>query len=183
MMNYSRSRTFLPAFLVAAATLLIAGSTSAWPGRPAGPGGPGGPDCHGPGGSDGFEPAGHFGRALDRLGIEGERRERIEALLESSRGPRDALRERLETAHGRMRALLEAEPVDEAAVMAQADATGLAATDLRKQDLASMIAVARELTPGERARLRSWREERRDSCERDRRQGRGREGAPPRPRS
>jgi Spy/CpxP family protein refolding chaperone len=135
------------------ALLAWALSASAWPG-----GGPGkGPGGGGPG------PHGHFfERQLDALGLPAETRAKVQAVLDQSRTAGSELHEQIRAAHESMQALLEKDPVDEAAVMAQADALGALTNQARKQRLATLIQVRNLLTPEQRAQLEKQMQEHRE---------------------
>jgi Spy/CpxP family protein refolding chaperone len=135
------SLTLLAAFALAA-------SAGAWPG--AGPG-------HGAG------PHGRFlERQLERLDLPAETRSAVQAVLDESKAARQELHQQIRAAHESMRALLEKDPVDEAAVMAQADAIGALMTQSRKQELGTLIRVRSLLTPEQRAELDAQMQARRE---------------------
>jgi len=129
--------------LTLVAGVALAGRGFAWPG-----GGPGGGPAGGPG------PHGRFlERQLDALNLPADTRAKIQAVLDASRPGQQALHQQMRTAHESMRALLEADPVDEQAVMTQADSIGALMTQSRKQELATLIQVRGLLTSDQRALL------------------------------
>jgi hypothetical protein len=76
-------------------------------------------------------------------GLDTEARSRSKDLVERQRKEREV-----------MRTLLDAESPDESAILSQADLLGQIDTDLRKQDLRTMLAMRRLLTPEQRAELK-----------------------------
>lgn len=134
-----RSRTPSTAALALSLTLALAlGLVSAAVAHPGFGPGPGG---------------GFLERKLDSLGLAPETRAAVQKLLDDAKPSREASRQQVRQAHDAMRALLDAEPVDEAAVMAQADAIGALMTASRKQELRTLIQVRALLSPEERAKL------------------------------
>ena len=120
------------------AALALAASAFAWPG--------GG---HGPGKGRGF----FLQRQLEKLELPAETRTKVDAVFAESRTSQEKLHEQIRAAHDSMRALLDQDSVDEAAVMAQADSIGALMTQARKQDLKTLIQVRSLLTPEQRASL------------------------------
>jgi Spy/CpxP family protein refolding chaperone len=117
---------------------------------------PGGGPGHGPG--KGF----FLQRQIEKLELPAETRTQVDAVLAASRTRQDALHEQIRAAHESMRSLLDGESVDEAAVMAQADAVGSLMTEARKDDLKTLIQVRSLLTPEQRAALDQQMEKRRE---------------------
>jgi Spy/CpxP family protein refolding chaperone len=116
-----------------------------------------------PGGGHGPGPGGFFlQRQIEKLELPAETRTKVDALLAESRTSQEKLHEQIRAAHDSMRALLDQDSVDEAAVMAQADSIGALMTQARKQDLKTLIEVRSLLTPEQRASLDQQMEERRD---------------------
>lgn len=109
----------------------------------------------GPGPRGGF-----LERKLDSLGLAPETRAAVQKLLDDAKPAREASHQQIRQAHDAMKALLDAEPVDEAAVMAQADRIGALMTASRKQELRTLIQVRALLSPEERARLEQAMQER-----------------------
>jgi Spy/CpxP family protein refolding chaperone len=112
---------------------------------------------HGPRGDHGR----FLERKLDKLELAPETRSAVQAVLDAAKPAREASHEQIREAHQAMRALLERDTVDEAAVMAQADAIGALMTESRKQDLRTMIQVRALLTPEDRAELQTLMQEHR----------------------
>lgn len=131
----------------AALGALLLGFTPAALARPPGPPGP-----HGP-------PERFIEANAERLGLDEETLAAITAISEDSRERSEALREQLFEAHRKMHELLDADEPDEAAVMAQADATGALEVELRKERLRAMLRIRRLLTPEQRQELVRIREE------------------------
>jgi len=115
----------------------------------------------GPGPREGF-----FERKLDSLGLAPETRAAVQKLLDDARPTREAARQQIRQAHDAMKALLDAEPVDEAAVMSQADKIGALMTASHKQELRTMIQVRALLSPEERTRLEQMMQEHREGWHR-----------------
>jgi Spy/CpxP family protein refolding chaperone len=92
-------------------------------------------------------------RKLEGLELPADTRAKIEALFAAARPSQDALREQIRGARQSLDALLGQDAVDEAAVMAQADALGALMTERRKQELATLIQVRGLLTPEQREKL------------------------------
>ena len=118
------------------AALALAASAVAWPGGGPGPG------------------RGMFlQRQIEKLDLPAETQTRVDAVFAESRTGQETLHEQIRAAHETMRSLLDRDPVDEAAVMAQADSIGALMTDARKNDLRTLIQVRSLLTPEQRAAL------------------------------
>jgi Spy/CpxP family protein refolding chaperone len=99
-------------------------------------------------------------RNAERLKLEATTIEQIRALDGVAR---ESAKDRVEKQRRErevMRTLLDAESSDESATLSQADLRGQLDTDLRKQDLRTMLAMRRLLTPEQRAELAKLREER-----------------------
>jgi Spy/CpxP family protein refolding chaperone len=77
---------------------------------------------------------------LDELGLDPAQKEKVRAILDASKQARQAQFEQMRAAHEQMRALLDQDAPDEAAVMAQAE---------------TLLAVRAELTPEQRAELKT----------------------------
>jgi Spy/CpxP family protein refolding chaperone len=112
---------------------------------------------HGPG-------PGGFARMLERnaerLKLDESTLEQIRGLGTDARNGSKDLIERQKKEREVMRTLLDAQSTDESAILSQADLLGQIDTDLRKQDLRTMLAMRRLLTPEQRAELKKLREER-----------------------
>jgi Spy/CpxP family protein refolding chaperone len=91
---------------------------------------------------------------LDELGLEPAQKEKVRTILDASKQAREARREQMRAAFQQMRALLDQDAPDEAAVMAQADKIGALHTERHKAMLHTLLAVRAELTPEQRAALK-----------------------------
>jgi Spy/CpxP family protein refolding chaperone len=103
----------------------------------------------------GFEPGARLEENLRELDLEPAKLEEILALIADSRREGEAQREQLRGALQEMRALLETDLPDEAAVMAQAEQIGELRTEAQKAMLHTLLAVRAQLTPEQREQLRS----------------------------
>jgi Spy/CpxP family protein refolding chaperone len=92
-------------------------------------------------------------RQVAKLELPAETEAAVKIVLDEARPAGDALMQRVRDAHDAMRSLLEKDPLDEPAVMAQADAVGAAMTEHRKHELRTLIRVRALLTPEDRAEL------------------------------
>jgi Spy/CpxP family protein refolding chaperone len=88
-----------------------------------------------------------------KLELPAETSAAVQKVLDEARPEGEALMQKAREAHEAMRALLEKDPADEAAVMAQADVAGAAMTEHRKHELRTLIRVRALLTPEDRAEL------------------------------
>lgn len=93
-------------------------------------------------------------RALERLELDAETRSAVDEILDGNRDSQRARRREMHQAHRELRALLDAETPDEAAVLAQAELLGGLETEARKERLAARLQVQALLTPEQRAELR-----------------------------
>ncbi len=106
---------------------------------------------------------GHHGlrgleKRIEALELEPAVRDEIGAILDAAREDKRALRDGMREAHEALKALLEQETPDEAAVMAQADAIGALHADAHKQRLSVLLQIRPLLTPEQREELREHRE-------------------------
>jgi Spy/CpxP family protein refolding chaperone len=101
-------------------------------------------------------------RNAERLGLDEEKQAEIRAASKAARVRNKPLREQLDRLHDEMRELLNQLEPDEAAVLSKADQIGALKTELRKQQLRSMLEIRAMLTPEQRAELVKIHEERRD---------------------
>jgi Spy/CpxP family protein refolding chaperone len=92
-------------------------------------------------------------RDLDQLGLSKETRASVQKILDDAKPQAEQLRTQIRSAHEKMRGLLDKDPVDESAVMAQADEVGKLMTEDRKLHLSTLIHVRALLTPEQRAQL------------------------------
>jgi Spy/CpxP family protein refolding chaperone len=95
----------------------------------------------------------------ERLGLDEETREKIRAIANDARRASEAGRARLDAAHERLRALLDEDEPDEAAVLEQADVIGALESEERRRRLAAMLAIRSLLSDEQRAELVRIREE------------------------
>lgn len=86
-------------------------------------------------------------RGVGRAGLPAETAAAIYARIDQARGERRNLDTSLQAAHEQMRSLLEAEPANLEAVLAQADAVGALETEGRKIGLRTLIDIRTMLTP------------------------------------
>jgi Spy/CpxP family protein refolding chaperone len=91
---------------------------------------------------------------LEGLGLDKETQTAIHTTIDAARAERRELRRQLGEAYGDLRALLEQDTPDEAAVLAQAEVIGTFETALRKHAMRTLLAVRALLTPEQRASLR-----------------------------
>jgi Spy/CpxP family protein refolding chaperone len=96
----------------------------------------------------------HLERHLEELGLEPAQLEAVRAILDESRGEREKRRETVRAAFEEMRALLDQDLPDEAAVMRQAEVLGDLRTEGHKAMLRTLLAVRAQLTPEQREALR-----------------------------
>jgi Spy/CpxP family protein refolding chaperone len=115
-----------------------------------------------PGPGMGAPPGFFLEKAVDELELPAEQRTAVQAVIDQARPAGEKLREDVKAAHEGMRALLEQPTVDEAAVMAQADAVGAAMTESRKHDLRTMLQVRALLTAEQRTQLKQLVAEKRE---------------------
>jgi Spy/CpxP family protein refolding chaperone len=108
------------------------------------------PDHHrGPGaGLDQLE------RRVEGLGLDAETSQAVYAVLDAARQEGRGLRTQLHQQHEALRALLEQDTPDEAAVLAQVDKLGALQTEERKQEMRAFLKVRSLLTPEQRQALR-----------------------------
>jgi Spy/CpxP family protein refolding chaperone len=131
------------------AILLVAGLTLALPVHAKG-----GRDHHGRG-----EHSGWIERHAEELGIDDATLAQIERIIDASRESAEAIYDEHRAARDAMRALLDADAPDRAAVMAQAEVIG--EIDVRKHQyrLATMLEIRALLTPEQRTQLRAIKSE------------------------
>lgn len=99
----------------------------------------------------------------EELGLSDDQLAAIRAVADKSRQDGDALRLQLEAEEMGMRGLLEADPPDRAAIMAQAERIGALKTERQKLHLGSMLDVRAQLTKEQRERLVALRQARREA--------------------
>ena len=92
-------------------------------------------------------------RLVEELGLDAQTLARVDTIIDASREKKRTLRRQLREARQRMRSLLEAEEPQEAELLEQADRIGGLRTELRKEQLKTMLRVRALLSPEQRARL------------------------------
>jgi Spy/CpxP family protein refolding chaperone len=112
------------------------------------------PDAHRPIG-------GLIERNAERLGLSGDARAAVQAVVDASGERHEALLAQLDAARDAMRALLSQPVPDTNAVMAQADAIGAIETQLHKNRLQAIMEIRALLTPEQRTELLRVRDEER----------------------
>jgi Spy/CpxP family protein refolding chaperone len=135
-----------------------------------------------PGGGPGGGPMRHgpppiervLGDHAEQLGIDDALLEEVQGIAEQARQQEGPLVDALHGEREELRALLDQDAPDEAAVMRQVEAVGAAETELHKHRLHTMLAVRARLTPEQRQGLVKIFEERRAEREERWRQRRDR---------
>ena len=92
-------------------------------------------------------------RLVEELGLDAKTLVQVDAIIDASRNKKRTLRRQLREARKQMRGLLEAEEPQEAELLEQADRIGGLRTELRKEQLKTMLRVRALLSPEQRARL------------------------------
>ena len=92
-------------------------------------------------------------RLVEELGLDAQTLAQVDAIIDASREKKRTLRRQLREARRQMHSLLEAEEPQEAELLEQADRIGGLRTELRKEQLKTMLRVRALLSPGQRARL------------------------------
>ncbi len=118
------------------------------------PGGPGGPGRRGPGGPIGFGPG--F-RGLD---LTDDQKAQMKSIAESHRDEFRAAGEKARAAHDGMRALLEAETIDEAAIRAKSTEVAAAEADMMILNAKVRHESMQVLTSEQQAKLKELRDSR-----------------------
>jgi len=75
---------------------------------------------------------GRLERQLSKLGLDPTQQQKVQAILDAAKPQRDQIRERMHQAFQDMRALLDQDSPDQAAVLAQADRIGQISTTAHK---------------------------------------------------
>jgi Spy/CpxP family protein refolding chaperone len=91
---------------------------------------------------------------IQKLGLDATQQKKVQAILDAAKPQREEIRGRMRQAFEDMRALLDQETPDQAAVLAQADRIGAISTEAHKAMLTTLLAVRAELTPEQRAKLK-----------------------------
>lgn len=112
-----------------------------------------GPPPHHRGGPPGEPPGGGLDQALEQIDLPDDVRTDVDALLDEARTERRAFHRSLKAAQKDMRAKLEADEPDEAAVLAQADEIGRLRTEVEKTRLRTLLRINKRLSPEQREAL------------------------------
>lgn len=89
----------------------------------------------------------------DELGLDDATRQAIRGILETSHEEGSTLNRQVRDARETLHTLLDAEPVDRNAVMAQVEVVGQLETEAEKHRIESMLAIREQLSPEQRAKL------------------------------
>ena len=92
-------------------------------------------------------------RLVEELGLDAQTLAQVDAIIDASREKKRTLRRQLREARKQMRSLLEAEEPQEAELLEQTDRIGGLRTELRKEQLKTMLRVRALLSPEQRAKL------------------------------
>lgn len=98
-------------------------------------------------------PGSRLERLVEELGLDTQTLAQVDALIDASRDKKRTLRRQLREARKHMRSLLEAEEPQETELLEQADRIGGLRTELRKEQLKTMLRVRALLSPEQRAKL------------------------------
>ena len=112
-----------------------------------------------------------FQQHADRLGLTDDTLEQIRAIANAAKSETGRLRQPIQEARTVMRELLMLESPDEALIMEQVEKIGVLHTALRKHRIKVLLQIRALLTPAQREKLRSIREEfskERRGCEAER---------------
>ena len=107
---------------------------------------PGPPARHAPPGS-------RLERLVEELELDAQTLAQVDAIIDASRDKKRTLRRQLREARKQMHSLLEAEEPQEAELLEQADRIGGLRTELRKEQLKTMLRVRALLSPEQRVQL------------------------------
>ena len=143
-----------------------------------GPGGPhGGPRGRGPGGPGGPMGAlGELGPALRNAGVTEEQHQQIKSVMDSHRDEFQAIGERMRTAHQALRAVVEAETIDENAIRAKSQEVGTVEADMAILGAKVRAEVIGLLTAEQLEKVKAFRAEMQKRFEQGQGQGRRRPG-------
>ena len=92
-------------------------------------------------------------RLVGELGLDAQTLAQVDAIIDASRAKKRTLRRQLREAREQMHGLLGAEEPQEAELLEQADRIGDLRTELRKEQLKTMLRVRALLSPEQRANL------------------------------
>lgn len=98
-------------------------------------------------------PGSRLERLVEELGLDAHTLAQVDAIIDASRAKKRTLRRQLREAHQHMRSLLEEETPRETALLEQVDVIGGLRTELRKEQLKTMLRVRTLLSPEQRATL------------------------------
>ena len=119
-----------------------------------GPGGPGGPGMRRPGGPMGFGPG------FQMLDLSDDQKAQLKQIAESHRDEFKAASDKVRAAHEGMRALLDADAVDESAVRAKGAEIGAADAEVMLLNARVRKESMQILTPEQQAKLKELRDAR-----------------------
>jgi len=102
-----------------------------------------------------LDPNARLEARLAGLDLDDPTRDAIYTILDRSRVDVRVLRQNVVDAHAGLRALLDQDTPGEAVVLGQVELVGELMTELRKQQLSTMLAVRAHLTPEQRDELRA----------------------------
>jgi Spy/CpxP family protein refolding chaperone len=157
----TQRRAPLSTLLRGIALVLLAAGLALTPGLAAQARPGGGP--HGPGGpGDPSGPGRWIERHAEALDLDEATLAKIEAVVGASREEAERIRAEHHAAREAMRALLDQDAPDRAAVMRQAEALGAIDTRRHKQRLATMLDIRALLTPEQRTKLRGLKDDMRE---------------------
>ena len=91
---------------------------------------------------------------VEKLDLDEATRNAVYAIIDGSKSTERETKTRLRNEHESLRTLLKQESPDETAVLEHADRIGALMTELRKQQLRTLLAVRAQLTPEQREALR-----------------------------
>ncbi len=92
-------------------------------------------------------------RLVEELGLDTQTLARVDAIIDASRAKKRTLRRQLREAREQMHGLLAAEEPQEAELLKQVERIGGLRTELRKEQLKTMLRVRALLSPEQRASL------------------------------
>ena len=92
-------------------------------------------------------------RLVEELGLDAQILARVDAIIDAARAKKRTLRRQLREALKQMHSLLEAEEPQEAELLKQVERVGGLRTELRKEQLKTMLRIRALLSPEQRASL------------------------------
>ena len=98
-------------------------------------------------------PGSRLERLVEELELDERTLARVDAIIDTSHAKKRTLRRQLREAHEQMRSMLEEEAPRETALLEQVDRIGRLRTELRKEQLKTMLRVRALLSPEQRAKL------------------------------